>query len=93
MMFVLSCFLLDNCSDLNSELQRVLTGLENVVCGRKKSSCSLSVAEVDRHIEQLTTASEHCDLAIKVMVTLGSKMHCLHCLTHLITSVVIILCF
>uniref|UniRef100_A0A5F9C5F8 MCC regulator of WNT signaling pathway n=1 Tax=Oryctolagus cuniculus TaxID=9986 RepID=A0A5F9C5F8_RABIT len=56
----------DNCSDLNSELQRVLTGLENVVCGRKKSSCSLSVAEVDRHIEQLTTASEHCDLAIKV---------------------------
>ncbi|KAL0607582.1 Colorectal mutant cancer protein, partial [Plecturocebus cupreus] len=55
-----------NCSDLNSELQRVLTGLENVVCGRKKSSCSLSVAEVDRHIEQLTTASEHCDLAIKV---------------------------
>lgn len=58
--------LLDNCSDLNSELQRVLTGLESVVCGRKKSSCSLSVAEVDRHIEQLTTASEHCDLAIKV---------------------------
>jgi hypothetical protein len=56
----------DNCSDLNSELQRVLTGLESVVCGRKKSSCSLSVAEVDRHIEQLTTASEHCDLAIKV---------------------------
>lgn len=44
----------------------MLTGLENVVCGRKKSSCSLSVAEVDRHIEQLTTASEHCDLAIKV---------------------------
>lgn len=58
--------LTDNCSDLNSELQRVLTGLESVVCGRKKSSCSLSVAEVDRHIEQLTTASEHCDLAIKV---------------------------
>ncbi|XP_036163942.1 colorectal mutant cancer protein isoform X4 [Myotis myotis] len=57
---------MDNCSDLNSELQRVLTGLENVVCCRKKSSCSLSVAEVDRHIEQLTTASEHCDLAIKV---------------------------
>ncbi|NXD05135.1 CRCM protein, partial [Certhia familiaris] len=57
----------DNCSDLNSELQRVLTGLENVVCGRKKSSCSLSVAEVDRHIEQLTTASEHCDLAIKAV--------------------------
>ncbi|XP_041255124.1 colorectal mutant cancer protein isoform X1 [Onychostruthus taczanowskii] len=57
----------DNCSDLNSELQRVLTGLENVVCGRKKSSCSLSVAEVDRHIEQLTTASEHCDLAIKTV--------------------------
>lgn len=56
----------DNCSDLNSELQRVLTGLESVVCGRKKSSCNLSVAEVDRHIEQLTTASEHCDLAIKV---------------------------
>nr|XP_047905874.1 colorectal mutant cancer protein [Anser cygnoides] len=56
-----------NCSDLNSELQRVLTGLENVVCGRKKSSCSLSVAEVDRHIEQLTTASEHCDLAIKTV--------------------------
>uniref|UniRef100_A0A8C9P4D4 MCC regulator of WNT signaling pathway n=1 Tax=Spermophilus dauricus TaxID=99837 RepID=A0A8C9P4D4_SPEDA len=56
---------MDNCSDLNSELQRVLTGLESVVCGRKKSSCSLSVAEVDRHIEQLTTASEHCDLAIK----------------------------
>lgn len=44
----------------------MLTGLENVVCCRKKSSCSLSVAEVDRHIEQLTTASEHCDLAIKV---------------------------
>ncbi|GCB86679.1 hypothetical protein scyTo_0027407 [Scyliorhinus torazame] len=57
----------DNCSDLNSELQKVLTGLENVVCGRKKSSCSLSVAEVDRHIEQLTTASEHCDLAIKTV--------------------------
>ncbi|XP_059549874.1 colorectal mutant cancer protein isoform X1 [Myotis daubentonii] len=57
----------DNCSDLNSELQRVLTGLENVVCCRKKSSCSLSVAEVDRHIEQLTTASEHCDLAIKTV--------------------------
>ena len=70
---VLFCFLVDNCSGLNSELQRVLTGLENVVCGRKKSSCSLSVAEVDRHIEQLTTASEHCDLAIKVMVTFGSK--------------------
>ncbi|KAB0341483.1 hypothetical protein FD754_018409 [Muntiacus muntjak] len=59
--------LADNCSDLNSELQRVLTGLENVVCCRKKSSCSLSVAEVDRHIEQLTTASEHCDLAIKTV--------------------------
>ncbi|NXE52006.1 CRCM protein, partial [Casuarius casuarius] len=58
---------MDNCSDLNSELQRVLTDLENVVCGRKKSSCSLSVAEVDRHIEQLTTASEHCDLAIKTV--------------------------
>ncbi|XP_021236671.1 colorectal mutant cancer protein isoform X4 [Numida meleagris] len=58
---------MDNCSDLNSELQRVLTGLENVVCERKKSSCSLSVAEVDRHIEQLTTASEHCDLAIKTV--------------------------
>lgn len=57
---------IDNCSDLNSELQRVLTGLESVLCGRKKSTCSLSVAEVDRHIEQLTTASEHCDLAIKV---------------------------
>lgn len=91
--FVLSCFLLDNCSDLNSELQRVLTGLENVVCGRKKSSCSLSVAEVDRHIEQLTTASEHCDLAIKVMVILGCKMQHVHCLRHLITSVVITLCF
>lgn len=61
------CFLpVDNCSDLNSELQRVLTGLESVLCGRKKSTCSLSVAEVDRHIEQLTTASQHCDLAIKV---------------------------
>ncbi|XP_061285871.1 colorectal mutant cancer protein isoform X1 [Bos javanicus] len=58
---------MDNCSDLNSELQRVLTGLENVVCCRKKSSCSLSVAEVDRHIEQLTTASERCDLAIKTV--------------------------
>ncbi|KAM3938961.1 colorectal mutant cancer protein isoform 4-T4 [Leptodactylus fuscus] len=58
---------MDTCSDLNSELQRVLTGLENVVCGRKKSSCNLSVAEVDRHIEQLTTASEHCDLAIKTV--------------------------
>ncbi|XP_036385412.1 colorectal mutant cancer protein isoform X1 [Megalops cyprinoides] len=58
---------MDNCSDLNSELQRVLTGLESVVCGRKKSTCSLSVAEVDRHIEQLTTASEHCDLAIKTV--------------------------
>uniref|UniRef100_A0A8C2FZ90 MCC regulator of WNT signaling pathway n=1 Tax=Cyprinus carpio TaxID=7962 RepID=A0A8C2FZ90_CYPCA len=57
---------MDNCSDLNSELQRVLTGLESVLCGRKKSTCSLSVAEVDRHIEQLTSASEHCDLAIKV---------------------------
>ena len=44
----------------------MLTGLENVVCCRKKSGCSLSVAEVDRHIEQLTTASERCDLAIKV---------------------------
>lgn len=66
------CLLLDNCSDLNSELQRVLTGLESVVCGRKKSSCSLSVAEVDRHIEQLTTASEHCDLAIKVGLLLPS---------------------
>ncbi|KAM4808867.1 colorectal mutant cancer protein isoform 2-T2 [Rhinophrynus dorsalis] len=58
---------MDTCSDLNSELQRVLTGLENVICGRKKSSCNLSVAEVDRHIEQLTTASEHCDLAIKTV--------------------------
>lgn len=58
---------MDNCSDLNSELQRVLTGLENVVCGRKKSSCNLSVADVDRQIEQLTTASEHCDLAIKTV--------------------------
>ncbi|XP_060617890.1 colorectal mutant cancer protein isoform X2 [Anolis sagrei] len=58
---------MDTCSDLNSELQRVLTGLENVVCGRKKSSCSLSVADVDRHIEQLTTASEHCDLALKTV--------------------------
>ncbi|KAI7812359.1 colorectal mutant cancer protein isoform X2 [Triplophysa rosa] len=58
---------MDNCSDLNSELQRVLTGLESVLCGRKKSTCSLSVAEVDRHIEQLTTASEHCDLAIKTV--------------------------
>lgn len=44
----------------------MLAGLESAVCCRKKSSCSLSVAEVDRHIEQLTTASEHCDLAIKV---------------------------
>ena len=70
---VLFCFVSDNCSDLNSELQRVLTGLENVVCGRKKSSCSLSVAEVDRHIEPLTTGSEHCDLVIKVTVNLGSK--------------------
>ncbi|CAJ0958127.1 unnamed protein product [Ranitomeya imitator] len=58
---------INTCSDLNSELQRVLTGLENVVCGRKKSSCNLSVADVDRHIEQLTTASEHCDLAIKTV--------------------------
>ncbi|XP_072272184.1 colorectal mutant cancer protein isoform X2 [Pyxicephalus adspersus] len=58
---------MDNCSDLNSELQRVLTGLENVVCGRKKSSCNLTVADVDKHIEQLTTASEHCDLAIKTV--------------------------
>ncbi|XP_078143290.1 colorectal mutant cancer protein [Centroberyx gerrardi] len=58
---------MDNCSDLNSELQRVLTGLESVLCGRKKSACSLSVAEVDRHIEQLTTASEHCNLAIKTV--------------------------
>ncbi|KAG8456302.1 hypothetical protein GDO86_002186 [Hymenochirus boettgeri] len=58
---------MDTCSDLNSELQRVLTGLENVVCGRKKSSCNLSVADVDRHIEQLTSASEHCDLAIKTV--------------------------
>ena len=44
----------------------MLTGLESVLCGRKKSTCCLSVAEVDRQIEQLTTASEHCDLAIKV---------------------------
>ncbi|XP_060719060.1 colorectal mutant cancer protein isoform X2 [Tachysurus vachellii] len=58
---------IDNCSDLNLELQRVLIGLETVVCGRKKSSCSLSVAEVDRHIKQLTTASQHCDLAIKTV--------------------------
>ncbi|XP_030639700.1 colorectal mutant cancer protein isoform X2 [Chanos chanos] len=58
---------MNNCSDLNSELQRVLTGLESVVCGRKKSTCGLSVAEVDRHIEQLTTASKHCDLAIKTV--------------------------
>ncbi|XP_018418002.1 PREDICTED: colorectal mutant cancer protein isoform X1 [Nanorana parkeri] len=58
---------MDTCSDLNSELQRVLTGLENVVCGRKKSSCNLTVADVDRHIEQLTSASEHCDLAIKTV--------------------------
>ncbi|KAM4615331.1 colorectal mutant cancer protein isoform 2-T2 [Polymixia lowei] len=58
---------IDNCSDLNSELQRVLTGLESVVCGRKKGTCGLSVVEVDRHIEQLTTASEHCDLAIKTV--------------------------
>ncbi|XP_042166979.1 colorectal mutant cancer protein-like isoform X3 [Oncorhynchus tshawytscha] len=58
---------MDNCSDLNSELQRVLTGLESVLCGRKKSTCSLSVAEVDRQIEQLTTASQHCDLAIKTV--------------------------
>ncbi|KAM5193049.1 colorectal mutant cancer protein isoform 1-T1 [Mantella aurantiaca] len=58
---------MDACSDLNSELQRVLTGLENVVCGRKKSSCNLTVADVDRHIEQLTTASENCDLAIKTV--------------------------
>ncbi|ERE81497.1 colorectal mutant cancer protein [Cricetulus griseus] len=69
--FSVLCFsymlLVNNCSDLNSELQRVLTGLESVVCGRKKSSCNLSVAEVDRHIEQLTTASEHCDLAIKTV--------------------------
>ncbi|XP_017315438.1 colorectal mutant cancer protein isoform X6 [Ictalurus punctatus] len=57
---------MDNCSDLNSELQRVLMGLESVVCGRKKTACSLSVAEVDRHIEQLTTANQHCDIAIKV---------------------------
>ncbi|KAM6986318.1 colorectal mutant cancer protein [Aplochiton taeniatus] len=58
---------MDTCSDLNSELQRVLTGLESVLCGRKKSTCSLSVAEVDRQIEQLTTASEHCDLAIRTV--------------------------
>uniref|UniRef100_A0A8D0CHY4 MCC regulator of WNT signaling pathway n=1 Tax=Scleropages formosus TaxID=113540 RepID=A0A8D0CHY4_SCLFO len=58
---------MDNCSDLNSELHRVLTGLESVLCGRKERVCSLSVAEVDRHIEQLTTASEHCDLAIKTV--------------------------
>lgn len=72
-----SCSLTDNCSDLNSELQRVLTGLESVLCGRKKSTCSLSVAEVDRHIEQLTTASEHCDLAIKVQNT--SVFVCVYC--------------
>ncbi|XP_053533167.1 colorectal mutant cancer protein isoform X2 [Ictalurus punctatus] len=58
---------MDNCSDLNSELQRVLMGLESVVCGRKKTACSLSVAEVDRHIEQLTTANQHCDIAIKTV--------------------------
>ncbi|KAF4073142.1 hypothetical protein AMELA_G00255430 [Ameiurus melas] len=58
---------MDNCSDLNSELQRVLMGLESAVCGRKKSACSLSVAEVDRHIEQLTTANQHCDIAIKTV--------------------------
>lgn len=49
----------------------MLMGLESVVCGRKKSACSLSVAEVDRHIEQLTTASQHCDLAIKVQQISG----------------------
>ncbi|XP_040199518.1 colorectal mutant cancer protein isoform X2 [Rana temporaria] len=58
---------METCSDLNSELQRVLTGLENVVCGRKKSSCNLTVADVDKQIEQLTSASEHCDLAIKTV--------------------------
>ncbi|XP_018099803.1 colorectal mutant cancer protein isoform X3 [Xenopus laevis] len=58
---------METCSDLNSELQRVLTGLEKAICGRKKSSCNLSVVDVDRHIEQLTTTSEHCDLAIKTV--------------------------
>ncbi|MFT7798064.1 colorectal mutant cancer protein [Arapaima gigas] len=58
---------MDNCSDLNSELQRVLSGLESVLCDRKERACSLYVAEVDRHIEQLTTAAEHCDLAIKTV--------------------------
>ncbi|XP_027023813.2 colorectal mutant cancer protein isoform X3 [Tachysurus fulvidraco] len=65
---------IDNCSDLNLELQRVLMGLETVVCGRKKSLCSLSVAEVDRHIKQLTTASQHCDLAIKTVEELEGAL-------------------
>ncbi|TRY57209.1 hypothetical protein DNTS_003286 [Danionella cerebrum] len=64
----------DSCSDLNSELQRVLTGLESVLCGRKKSTSSLSVAEVDKHIQQLTSASQHCDLALKTVEELEGAL-------------------
>lgn len=46
----------------------MLIGLESVVCGHKKSACNFSQAEEDRHIEQLNTASQHCDLAIKVQL-------------------------
>lgn len=73
-----SFFSLDNCNDLNSELQRVLMGLESVVCGHKKIACSLSVAEVERHIEQLTMASQHCDLAIKVQLTSDNLVDFIH---------------
>ncbi|KAM9441060.1 colorectal mutant cancer protein isoform 5-T7 [Clarias gariepinus] len=57
---------IDNCSELNLELQRVLRGLESVVCGHKKIVYNLSVAEVDGHIEQLAADSQHCEFAIKV---------------------------
>ncbi|XP_032829709.1 colorectal mutant cancer protein-like [Petromyzon marinus] len=64
----------DGSSDLNSELQRVLSGLESAVCGRKKSGCSISAAEVERHMDQLTAASEHCDLAIKTVEELEGEL-------------------
>ncbi|XP_078735471.1 colorectal mutant cancer protein-like isoform X3 [Lampetra fluviatilis] len=65
----------DGSSDLNSELQRVLSGLESAVCGRKQSGCSISAAaEVERHMDQLTAASEHCDLAIKTVEELEGEL-------------------
>ncbi|KAM9441059.1 colorectal mutant cancer protein isoform 4-T6 [Clarias gariepinus] len=70
---------IDNCSELNLELQRVLRGLESVVCGHKKIVYNLSVAEVDGHIEQLAADSQHCEFAIKTVEevegTLGKDVY------------------